>query len=141
MLTILLLNFCVLFSLFPRSVTICFCPCCASCLSGLLKAPSHMSSHPLRSIWNIHQTLCSYCWGLVSCLGYNETFALLSKPGLIFIICLNSSRVIGGLWSCSAPNQLLSITTEAYQLCSLSIHPLSLSRLPLNFYGTGNAWR
>lgn len=136
MLTVLLLNSCILFILFPRSVTVCFCPCCTSCLSGLLKAPSHMSSHPLRCIWNKHQTLGSYCWGSVSCLGYHETCALLTKPGLIFIICLNNSRVIGLLWSCSAPNQLLSITTDAYQFSSchscvdwIFIHYLSLDCL------------
>lgn len=146
-LAIFFLDSCILFNLFPRSVTVCFCPCYPSCLSGLLKAPSHMSSDPLGSIWNIHQALGTQCWGSVSGLGYNETCTLLTKPKLIFIICINTwttvvllstqSIVIHYYWcvmlikSCEFGPVYHWQSLLLSQLHGLNIHPLSRSTLPL----------
>lgn len=102
------LTLCVLFNLFPRSVTVCSCPCYWLCLSGPLRAPSRMNSDPLRSICETYTKPSAH--GVEAEWGAGTT----TKPAFcspnqssFFNNVINTSRAIGLLWSWLCPQSVV----------------------------------
>lgn len=96
------------------------------------KAPSHISSGPFRFVWNIHQALDISCVGSMGGWGYSHTCALLSKPRLIFLVCISTSWVIGTVVLLSAQSVVICYYWYVMLINSCAFWPdISLADSPL----------